>query len=83
MMLVGRGGEARKHEAGVAAGSMSRNARGLDENDRPAAARDFARRRQPGEPAADDANFDVEVDVELRPFRRFHLGRRIPGVAVS
>ena len=39
--------------------------RALQHDDRPAAPRDLARRREPGKPAADDADIDVEIEGQL------------------
>ena len=80
---VGLGGKAGKHEPGVAARGACREAARLDERDRPAVAGELARRGEAGEPAADDADVDIEVFRKLRPLRRFHHGRGVPTSAIG
>ena len=53
--------EARQHEAAVAARRVPGDPLGLQHRDRPAAPRHLARGREAGEPAADDADVDVEL----------------------
>ncbi len=57
-------GEARQHEAVIAAGRVPGDALGLQHRDRPAAPRDLARDGQAGEAAADHADIDVEIEGE-------------------
>src|SRR6185295_15798446 len=51
--------------------------------DRPAAPRDLARDREPGESAADDAKIDVEIMAQRRPLRHRDHGCGVPARAVS
>ena len=74
--LVGVGAEARQHEAGIAARRVAGEAAGLQHHDGPAAARHFPRRGQAREPAADDADIDVEIERQLRARRRVRLSSR-------
>src|SRR4029077_2301785 len=77
------GGKARQDEAGIAARRIRRQPPGLQQHHRPAGPRQFARRRQPAEPAADDADVDIEVDVQRRPPRRVHHGGGVPALAIG
>ena len=72
---VHRFGEARQHEAVVAPGGVPGDATGFQHRHRPAAPRDLARGREPGEAGADDADVDVEIEGQ-RPARggRHHGG---------
>ena len=80
---LGRRGKTRKHESGIAARGVFRKASGFDEHDGPPAARHLARRRQAREPAADDADIDIEIGRERRPLRRIHFGRGVPASAIG
>ena len=72
-------GEAREHEAGIAAGRIPGDLAGLDHHHRAAAARDLARGGQPGETGADHADIDVDVARERPAFGRRHHRVGIPG----
>ncbi len=76
-------GKARHHRAELMAGGAPAELAAFEHRDARAQPRAFERDRQPGEPAADDANVDIEVEGEprarpqrghLEPFRRWSGG---------
>ena len=71
-------GEAGQHEAGVAAGRGAGDAAAFQHSHRPAALGDLARDGQSGEPGADDADIDVEVEIQPWPRRRGDPRRLVP-----
>ena len=76
-------GEARQHEAVVAAGGVPGDAAGLQHRHRPAAAGDLARGREPGETGADHADIDVEIEGERPALGCRHHGRGVPARRVG
>ena len=80
---VHRLGEAGQHEAVVAPGRVPGDALGLQHRDRPAAARDLACDGQAGQPAADHADLDVEIEGECAALGSRHHGRGVPARRVA
>src|SRR6185503_14589126 len=72
-------GKSGHHEARVAAGRRPGDAVGFEYGDRPAALGHFARDGQTGEPAADDADIDVEIEIEPPALRRGDARGLVPG----
>ncbi len=72
-------GESRRHESRIASRRAACDLARLQHRNRPAAPRDLTRDREPGEPATDDADIDIEVVGESRTLRRCDRRRGVPG----
>jgi hypothetical protein len=71
-------GEARQREAGVEPRRVPGHLPLFQDNDRPAAARQFVRDRQTGEAGPHDAGVDIEIAGERSPRRDRHHRFGIP-----
>ena len=76
-------GKARKDETVVASGRVPGEVAAFQYSDRPAATRDLARGRKPGQAPPDHTDVDIEIEGERPAHGGRHHGRGVPGRRVG
>src|SRR5688572_27049375 len=80
---LGVRGKSRQYKAGVAAGGVPGDAARFQHRHRPAPPRHFQGDGQPGEPATDHADINVQLESEWLADRGVDRARGIPACAVD